>query len=108
MKPVLRLPWLVTGVLAMSSLSVHAQSVGVGVNVGVGSSTANVRAGDDAFDRFCVRHTGTRIVPRPEREQSQRRRCSGFAGRSYSREDLESTGRHDMADALRALDPSIR
>lgn len=53
--------------------------------------------------RHCLRETGTRI-----RSRDDQRRCSAFAGRVWSREDLERTGRVDIADALRTLDPSIR
>lgn len=101
-----RFPWLVAGLLAGASVCVQAQSACVGVGVGVGARSAVVEAGiaTGPVDRFCVRETGTRIVARRDRE----RRCSGFAGRSYSREELQSTGRPDIADALRMLDPSIR
>lgn len=55
-------------------------------------------------DRHCLKNTGTRIRARA----GERPRCSAFAGRAYSRDDLERTGRVDIADALRTLDPSIR
>lgn len=54
---------------------------------------------------FCLRHTGTRIVSRANTQKQ--RACSGAIGRAYTREDLDRTGRIDIADALRALDPSI-
>lgn len=68
-----------------------------------GNRVAEERERDDALDRHCLRETGTRISAR-----HSRRECSRFAGRVWSRRDLESTGRVDIADALRALDPSIR
>lgn len=54
-----------------------------------------------ATDRTCLRHTGTRIRYRDGR-------CLSVSGRSWSREELLSTGHTDVAQALRALDPSIR
>ena len=61
---------------------------------------------DDIKDRNCLRHTGTRITHRTATDKD--RMCSnGRIGRAYTREDLERTGRVDIADALRALDPSI-
>lgn len=50
-------------------------------------------------DRLCV-ETGTRIK-RPVG------RCSDRPGRSYSREDLRSTGAVNLDEALQRLDPSI-
>lgn len=60
---------------------------------------------DDIRDRNCLRHTGTRITHRTSSDKD--RVCSNGRGRVYSREDLDRTGRIDIADALRALDPSI-
>lgn len=63
-----------------------------------------------AKPRTCVRRTGSRILAaqnaRAER-QGKPERCSGFAGRSYTSDELESTGHTDLADALRTLSPSI-
>lgn len=53
---------------------------------------------DEAFSRYCLRHTGSRIRPR-----GRLQRCSAM-GRSYDREELSRTGAHDLADALRRLD----
>lgn len=56
-----------------------------------------------AVDRHCLRETGTRI-----RVRSGQRHCTAFAGRVWTREDLERTGQTDIGDALRMLDVSIR
>ncbi|GAB3088878.1 hypothetical protein [Lysobacter terrae] len=64
----------------------------------------------DMDDRHCLRYTGTRITHRSdERSDGKKQRmCSnGQIGRAYTREDLDRTGRIDIADALRTLDPSI-
>lgn len=54
-------------------------------------------------DRQCIRHTGSHIRTRdPDAEN-----CVGANGSVYSREELRSTGRVDLADALRTLDPAI-
>ena len=49
----------------------------------------------------CIQETGTRIKRRDGNG------CNGLAGRSYSKEDIDSTGASDAGDALRLLDPSI-
>ena len=59
-------------------------------------------------ERFCLRETGTRIVVDRARDTKDRKRCVIGNGRVYTREQLEMTGRLDIADALRALDPRIR
>lgn len=64
----------------------------------------------------CIRYTGTRIVRRaPERDATDdkvgeldRDDCVAIGGRVYSQEDLRRTGKTDVADALRMLDPAIR
>lgn len=64
-------------------------------------------------DAHCLRHTGSRITHRADSRNARAddrkgRTCSnGTIGRAYTREDLDRTGRIDIADALRALDPSI-
>ena len=61
-------------------------------------------------DRFCLRETGSRITRHSQRRDAQHRRdrdCGSFYGRAYTREDLDSTGAIDIADALRRLDTSI-
>ena len=58
---------------------------------------------DRKVDRHCLKETGTHI-----RARSGERRCSAFAGRVWTREDLDRTGHVNIADALRTLDVSIR
>lgn len=48
-------------------------------------------------DFGCVRETGSRLRHKPCR-----------AGRVFDAEDIRATGAHDIAEALRLLDPSIR
>lgn len=55
-------------------------------------------------DANCLRHTGSRIAPRADK---QGRKCLPVAGRSYTRDDIDRTGEIDLADALRKLDTSI-
>jgi hypothetical protein len=57
---------------------------------------------EQEVDRNCLKETGTRI-----RARAADRRCSAFAGRVYTREDITRTGEVDIAQALRRLDPSI-
>ncbi len=59
-------------------------------------------------DRNCLQYTGTRITHRSAAARDKAT-CSnnGRIGRVYTREDLDSTGRTDIADALRTLDPAI-
>lgn len=54
-------------------------------------------------DRHCLRETGTRI-----RLRGERRACAPFAGRVWTRDDLQRTGQVDIGTALRMLDVSIR
>lgn len=62
----------------------------------------------------CLRYTGSRIradrhAQRGAAAASDRRiGCIAAPGRSYSRDDLNSTGAMDVGDALRRLDPAIR
>lgn len=55
-------------------------------------------------DRNCLTATGSRLI----RADRQGRKCAPVGGRAYDREDLDSTGAVDLADALRRLDPAIR
>jgi hypothetical protein len=48
----------------------------------------------------CLQETGSRI-------RRSGKACIPVVGRVYSREDIESTGRNQTADALRVLDPSF-
>lgn len=80
------------------------------------SAEARVEAGthaDTLRDRTCLRHTGSRIqvrAPTPGNDDSRtsRRDCLAANGRVYTRADIDGTGRTDIGEALRALDPSIR
>jgi hypothetical protein len=47
----------------------------------------------------CVTQTGSRIA-------GNSANCAAF-GRSYSRDDIDKTGKVDLGDALQTLDPSI-
>lgn len=68
-------------------------------------------ASADAVATTCLRSTGSRIVAvrnlRAQRE-GKPQQCANAAGRVYTREDLDRSGYVDIADALRALDTSIR
>jgi hypothetical protein len=48
----------------------------------------------------CMHDTGTRIKLPPGE-------CSASAGRSYSKEDVDRTGKTTAGGALRLMDPSI-
>lgn len=68
-------------------------------------------ASADAVATTCLRSTGSRIVAvRNQRAQREGKpqQCANAAGRVYTREDLDRSGYLDIADALRALDTSIR
>ena len=60
-------------------------------------------SGDEATNLDTVSVTGTRI-----RVREGQRRCTAFAGRVWTRDDLDRTGQTDIGDALRMLDVSIR
>lgn len=51
----------------------------------------------------CVKHTGTRL-----NKSRDKNGCNGEPGRSYSKDDLDSTGANSVGEALERLDPSIR
>lgn len=68
------------------------------------ATTAERDRDADSVDRHCLRETGTRIRLR----STGQRRCAPFAGRVWTREDLDRTGQIDIASALRTLDVSIR
>ncbi|MGH8078078.1 MAG: hypothetical protein ACREPE_12240 [Lysobacter sp.] len=122
MTPRLVSPLLLASLLTVGAFSASAQTVGtsVGVDASVQTQSADVNA-DATFDanakpeidRNCLKHTGSRIVARYNAQRTARasgdktKRCVGAFGRVYSREDLDSTGEVDIADALRKLDPSI-
>ena len=68
------------------------------------------QAEDEALnDRNCLRETGSRIATRikPRADSRDTKRCVSATGRSYSGEELRRTGRWDLADALRSLDPAV-
>lgn len=67
------------------------------------ATTAGADRDTDRIDRHCLRDTGTRI-----RLREGERRCTAFAGRVWTRDDLDRTGQTDIGDALRMLDVSIR
>jgi hypothetical protein len=114
MKRAIHIHWLAAGLLASVAFGASAQSVGVSAGVEVAPDRAPVaEEDDDRVDRHCLRHTGSRITA--SRATASRtgarkhdRRCAPAFGRVWTREDLERTGRIDIADALRTLDPSIR
>lgn len=57
-------------------------------------------------DQRCEANTGSRIASKPSSDG----RCdrSPYPTRTYSEEDLKSTGQSDIGAALKTLDPSIR
>lgn len=55
-------------------------------------------------DSHCLRQTGSRIRTA---DRTGRTDCRNI-GRAYDRDQLDRTGRVNLADALRSVDPSIR
>ena len=51
-------------------------------------------------DPYCIQHTGSRI------QTNDKDRCLSVAGRSYRKQDMDSTGATNVADALSVLDPA--
>ncbi len=104
--------------IALASPAAFAQAdVSAQARVGSESVTHDRTARDDLRDRTCLRQTGSRVHMRTvaraadagtDTRAASRRDCLAVNGRVYSRDDLDRTGRIDIADALRALDPSIR
>lgn len=70
------------------------------------AADAKPAASSSAWDRQCLRETGSRIKPR--KNANGERPCLPLAGRSYSRDDVQRTGKTDVSEALRVLDPTIR
>jgi hypothetical protein len=48
----------------------------------------------------CIRDTGTRLKLAPGE-------CTASAGRSYTKEDVDRTGKTTASGALRLMDPSV-
>jgi hypothetical protein len=107
--------------LGACSFAVAAQSsvdVGASVEAGASESVAEDRinpADEHATHPFCLRSTGSRIATRvrsSERDagagSDKRPECLSASGRVYTKQDLDSTGAVDVAEALRRLDPAIR
>ncbi len=68
--------------------------------------TQDATQASEVNDRYCLRHTGTRIRHAADTRRSDR--CHQMQnGRAYTREDIDLTGEIDIAAALRKLDPSI-
>ena len=94
----------------MTLAQTSALSDGINENAGeqpVTTADADARLAAEAeakINRHCLRHTGSRLVARASNGQ----RCVAAAGRVYTREDLDSTGAVNLADALRMLDASFR
>ena len=51
-------------------------------------------------DRNCIRDTGSLIPPK-------KGECLPINGRSYSQQDIQSTGERTLGPALQKLDPSV-
>ncbi len=66
------------------------------------SRTASNSPDKSAAGPYCVRDTGTYIKRKDDAP------CRNQAGRSYSQQELESTGKLSTADALRQVDPTIQ
>ena len=63
------------------------------------SDPARTAATGKNSEKHCIRDTGSRIPSEGE--------CSGAAGRSYSREELERSGEMSTGGALERLDPTV-
>jgi hypothetical protein len=120
--PQMKAPNTLLAALALSLCAASAVAQTVTVRDESGKETtavAEVAESDAAIEptkpqtaRTCLTQTGSRITAnrnlRAMREGRAERECANSGGRAYSKDDLEKTGRHDVADALRALDTSIR
>jgi hypothetical protein len=65
-----------------------------------GNSASRLAGAAPAQRHTCLTSTGSRI-PASAGE------CLGVSGRSYSQQDIESTGATSPAEALSLLDPSV-
>ena len=102
----IRIHWLVAGLLAATAFSAGAQTATI--SAGVETKPDRARAAqqkDELREHHCLRHTGSMIRARDRAGVGKR--CIPASGRVWTREDLDRTGRIDVADALRTLDPSI-
>lgn len=60
--------------------------------------------------RDCLRETGSRIIASANArvgKDDRNAQCAPAFGRVYTREEIERTGRVNIADALRTLDPTV-
>ena len=93
---------------ASAQSAVDAPVPPVGQQAAVTDADALETTGQPAIrelnDRNCLKHTGTRISPRADRNG---RKCANAVGRAYNRDDLDRTGAVDLAEALRRLDPAV-
>ena len=67
------------------------------------ASQNKATAKDEAADRNCLKHTGSRLI----RADSKGRKCAVATGRAYNRDDIDRTGAVDLRDAIRRLDPAV-
>lgn len=90
--------------LGLACMTAHAQSEAAPAAPPVEAAETIVVTPDESKaaprDKGCIRATGTRTAKR------DRKGCTGAAGQSYSREDIDRTGATDLGDALRRLSPS--
>lgn len=100
---------LLAAVLCTMAFAAGAQDV-VAPASDASPAEKRAQAEDEALhDRNCLRETGSRIATRikPRADNRDTKRCVSATGRSYSGEELRRTGRWDLADALRSLDPAV-
>lgn len=101
---------IASALLALASTA-SAQSVSIAADQSEVAEAADFNEAaehDAAIDRFCLQHTGSRIVStRNARTRERQKQCVAVNGRVYSREDIRSTGEVEISEALRRLDPSI-
>jgi hypothetical protein len=64
------------------------------------ASTTAKRSPLKPGDRQCIRDTGSLIPPK-------KGECLPVAGRSYTKQDIDSTGENTLGPALEKLDPAI-
>lgn len=95
-------PFLLTAVLAVAAPAMAVEPAPPARDTAA-TATAERDRDAESVDRHCLRETGTHI-----RARTGHRRCAPFAGRVWTREDLDRTGHTDIASALRTLDVSIR